>query len=272
MPQVTLKDLLEAGSHFGHQTKRWNPKMRPYIFGSRNGIYVIDLLKTLEKIQDASEFLRGVGASTEQVLFVGTKKQAQAPVEEQAQRCRMPYVTKRWLGGTLTNFATIKGRVNRLKELQLLGDEAGAPSPLTQGKTKKEILRLRRERERLEKYLKGIQDMERIPKAMFVVDPNKEGIATQEARKLGIPIIAVVDTNCDPDGVDYILPGNDDAIRAIRLFSSVVADAILEGKTLSKTGDEADVAEAPGEAPAAGAEGRVEAAADLAGPASPLKD
>ncbi len=238
MPEVTLKDLLEAGSHFGHQTKRWNPKMKPYIFGSRNGIYIIDLLKTLQKLKEAGDFLRGLSG---QVLFVGTKKQAQGAVEEQAQRCSMPYVTKRWLGGTLTNFATIKTRVNRMKELQQLDNGDGSASPLTQGKTKKEILRLNRERERLEKYLKGIQEMDRMPKAMFVVDPTREAIAIKEARKLGIPVIAVVDTNCDPDGVDYILPGNDDAIRAIRLFSSAMADAILEGKTMRKPGDEVEV-------------------------------
>ncbi|MFQ5693817.1 MAG: 30S ribosomal protein S2, partial [Nitrospinota bacterium] len=166
--------------------------------------------------------------------FVGTKKQAQTPVEEEARRCGMPYVTKRWLGGTLTNFATIKIRVNRLKELQQLDNEDGAASRLIQGKTKKEILRLSRERERLEKYFKGIQDMDRLPKALFIVDPNRESIAVREARKLGVPVIAVVDTNCDPDGVDYVLPGNDDAIRAIRLFSSAVADAILEGRAMKK--------------------------------------
>ncbi len=256
MPQVTLKNLLEAGSHFGHQTKRWNPKMKPYIFGSRNGIYIIDLLKTLEKIKETSKFLRDVGSSSEQVLFVGTKKQAQGPVEEEAQRCGMPYVTKRWLGGTLTNFTTIKLRVNRLKELQQLGGTDGTSSPLTQGKTKKEILRLTRERERLEKYFKGIQDMDRIPKVMFIIDPNKESIALREARKLEIPIIAVVDTNCDPDGVDYILPGNDDAIRAIRLFSSIVADAILEGREMRKPDEEGetgkvDIADVAGELKAA---------------------
>jgi small subunit ribosomal protein S2 len=238
VPQVTLKDLLEAGSHFGHQTKRWNPKMKPYIFGSRNGIYIIDLLKTLQKLKEAGDFLRDLSG---QVLFVGTKKQAQGAVEEQAQRCSMPYVTKRWLGGTLTNFTTIKSRVNRMKELQQLGNGDGSASPLTQGKTKKEILRLNRERERLEKYLKGLQEMDRIPKAMFVVDPSREAIAIKEALKLKIPVVAIVDTNSDPDGVDYVLPGNDDAIRAIRLFSSAIADAILEGKTMRKPGDDVEI-------------------------------
>jgi small subunit ribosomal protein S2 len=238
VPQVTLKDLLEAGSHFGHQTKRWNPKMKPYIFGSRNGIYIIDLLKTLQKLKEAGDFLRDLSG---QVLFVGTKKQAQGAVEEQAQRCSMPYVTKRWLGGTLTNFTTIKSRVNRMKELQQLDNGDGSASPLTQGKTKKEILRLTRERERLEKYLKGIQEMDRIPKAMFVVDPSREAIAIKEALKLKIPVIAIVDTNCNPDGVNYVLPGNDDAIRAIRLFSSAIADAILEGKTMRKPGEDVEV-------------------------------
>jgi small subunit ribosomal protein S2 len=212
--------------------------MKPYIFGSRNGIYIIDLLKTLEKLKEAGDFLRDLSG---QVLFVGTKKQAQGAVEEQAQRCSMPYVTKRWLGGTLTNFTTIKSRVNRMKELQQLDNGDGSASPLTQGKTKKEILRLTRERERLEKYLKGIQEMDRIPKAMFVVDPTREAIAIKEALKLKIPVIAIVDTNCNPDGVNYVLPGNDDAIRAIRLFSSAIADAILEGKTMRKPGEDVEV-------------------------------
>lgn len=242
MPDVTLKSLLEAGSHFGHQTKRWNPKMKPYIFGSRNGIYIIDLLKTVEKIKEASEFLEGVGSSSGQVLFVGTKKQAQIPIEEEAQRCGMPYVTKRWLGGTLTNFSTIKSRVNRLKELLQIDQADGAGGQLTKGKKKKEILRLGRERERLEKYLKGILEMDRLPKAVFVIDPIKEAIAVREARKMKIPVLAVVDTNCDPEGLDFVLPGNDDAIRAIRLFSSSVADAILEGKAMRK--DEPAIEEA----------------------------
>ncbi len=242
MPNVTLKSLLEAGSHFGHQTKRWNPKMKPYIFGSRNGVYIIDLLKTVEKIKEASEFLEGVGSSSGQVLFVGTKKQAQIPIEEEAQRCGMPYVTKRWLGGTLTNFSTIKSRVNRLKELLQIDQADGAGGQLTQGKKKKEILRLGRERERLEKYLKGILEMNQLPKAVFVIDPTKEAIAVREARKMKIPVLAVVDTNCDPEGLDFVLPGNDDAIRAIRLFSSSVADAILEGKAIRK--DEPAIEEA----------------------------
>ncbi len=242
MAEVSLKSLLEAGSHFGHQTKRWNPKMKPYIFGSRNGIYIIDLLKTLEKISEADEFLQELGAGPGKVLFVGTKRQAQTAIEEEAQRCEMPYVTKRWLGGTLTNFTTIKLRVNRLKELQQMDNGEGPGAQLTQGKTKKEVLQLSRERTRLEKYFQGIRDMDKIPRALFVVDPNKESIAIREARKMGVHIIAVVDTNCNPDGVDTILPGNDDAIRAIRLFSSVVADAIIKGKARKK--DEEELAEA----------------------------
>ncbi len=225
MPYVTMRQLLEAGAHFGHQTKRWNPKMGRYIFGSRNGIYVIDLQQTLERLKEACGFLRDVTAAGEMVLFVGTKKQAQEIIAAEAARCEMPYVTKRWLGGLLTNFVTLKRRVARLREL----DERNETEPRG-GITKKEGMQLEKERQRLDKYLGGIRQMDQHPGALFIVDPRKERIAVKEARRLGIKVVAVVDTNCDPDDVDYVLPGNDDAIRSIRLFAVTVADAILEGR------------------------------------------
>jgi small subunit ribosomal protein S2 len=223
LAEVTMKELLEAGVHFGHQTRRWNPKMKPYIFGKRNGIYIIDLQKTLKLFEQVAEFVRDLGAAGKRILFVGTKRQAQEAVAEEAKRCGEFSVTNRWLGGTLTNFVTLRTSIERLKDIEArLGDEN---SPLT----KKERLRLERERERMSKNLEGIRDMDELPDALFVVDPKKEYIAVAEANKLGIPVIAMVDTNCDPELIDYIIPGNDDAIRAIRLFASRIADAYLEG-------------------------------------------
>ncbi len=221
--EVTMKELLEAGVHFGHQTRRWNPKMKPYIFGKRNGIYIIDLQKTVKLFDQVVEFVRSLANDGKRILFVGTKRQAQEAIAEEARRCGEFYVTNRWLGGTLTNFVTLRTSIQRLKEIEArLGDEN---SPLT----KKEKLRLDRERDKMVKNLDGIRDMEGLPDALFVVDPKKEDIAISEANKLGIPVIAIVDTNCDPELIDYIIPGNDDAIRAIRLFASRVADAYIEG-------------------------------------------
>ncbi len=225
MSVVNMKQLLEAGVHFGHQTRRWNPKMAAYIFTERNGIYVIDLQKTVQKLEEAYNFVKNLTMEGGTLLFVGTKKQAQASIEEEANRCGMFYVNQRWLGGMLTNFATISKRVARLKQLEAM-EEDGSYSVLP----KKEVIQLRHERDKLDKFLKGIKDMGKLPDALFIVDPRKERIAIAEARKLGIPIIAIVDTNCDPDEIDYIIPGNDDAIRAVNLFSSKMADAVLEGK------------------------------------------
>jgi small subunit ribosomal protein S2 len=220
-----MKELLEAGVHFGHQTRRWNPKMKPYIFGKRNGIYIIDLQKTLKLFEQVAEFVRELAAAGKRLLFVGTKRQAQEAIAEEAKRCGEFSVTNRWLGGTLTNFVTLRTSIERLKDIEArLGDEN---SPLT----KKERLRLERERERMAKNLEGIRDMDELPDALFVVDPKKEYIAVAEANKLGIPVIAMVDTNCDPELIDYIIPGNDDAIRAIRLFAARIADAYIEGAT-----------------------------------------
>jgi small subunit ribosomal protein S2 len=228
--EVTMKELLEAGVHFGHQTRRWNPKMKPYIFGKRNGIYIIDLQKTVKLFDQVVEFVQSLAAEGKRILFVGTKRQAQEAIAEEARRCGEFYITNRWLGGTLTNFVTLRTSIERLKEIESrLGDEA---SPLT----KKERLRLDRERERMIKNLEGIRDMEGLPDALFVVDPKKEYIAIAEANKLGIPVIAIVDTNCDPELIDYIIPGNDDAIRAIRLFASRVADAYIEGSGQASEG------------------------------------
>lgn len=227
MSPVTMKQLLEAGVHFGHQTKRWNPKMKDYIFGSRNGIYIIDLQKTVRLFKDAYKFVVDTAAKGGNILFVGTKKQAQDSISEEAQRAGMFFVNQRWLGGTLTNFRTIKKNVERLKKLQAM-KENGTFEALP----KKEVLQLEKERSKMERTLGGIKDMGRLPGGIFIVDPRKEKIAVHEARKLGIPIVAIVDTNCDPDEVDFIIPGNDDAIRAIRLISSKVADACLEGKQL----------------------------------------
>jgi len=221
---ISMKQLLEAGVHFGHQTRRWNPKMARYIFTERNGIYIIDLQKTVRKVEEAYNFVRDLAASGGTVLFVGTKKQAQEAVKEEAERCGMFYVNQRWLGGTLTNFNTIQKRIRRLQELEQM-EEDGTFEVLP----KKEVILLRKERERLEKFLGGIKGMKKLPDALFIIDPRKERIAVAEARKLGIPIVAIVDTNCDPDEIDYVIPGNDDAIRAVRLLTSKIADAVLEG-------------------------------------------
>lgn len=227
MSTVTMKQLLEAGVHFGHQTKRWNPKMKEYIFGSRNGIHIIDLQKTVRLFKEAYKFVVDTVARGQGVLFVGTKKQAQDPVFEEAKRGGMFYVNQRWLGGTLTNFRTIKKNVDRLKKLEAMKEDGSL-----EALPKKEVLRLEKERAKMEKTLGGIKEMTKLPGVVFIVDPRKERIAVHEARKLSVPILAIVDTNCDPDEIDYIIPGNDDAIRAIRLISSKVADACLEGKQL----------------------------------------
>lgn len=225
MSIISMKQLLEAGVHFGHQTRRWNPKMKPYIFTERNGIYIIDLQKTVKKIEEAYEFVRQLAADGGKVLFVGTKKQAQDSVKEEATRSGMFYVNQRWLGGTLTNFKTIRKRINRLNEIEKM-EEDGTFDVLP----KKETINLMREKERLLKFLGGIREMDELPDAVFIIDPRKENIAVAEARKLNIPIVGIVDTNCDPDEIDYIIPANDDAIRAVRLLTSTIADAIIEGK------------------------------------------
>ena len=222
---IAMKQLLEAGVHFGHQTRRWNPKMAQYIFTERNGIYIIDLQKTVGKLEEAYMFIREVAANGDEVLFVGTKKQAQDSVKEEAIRCGMPYVNARWLGGMLTNFNTIKRRIKRLEQLKKM--EADGTFDLL---PKKEVIKLNLEIEKLEKFMGGITGMKKQPAAMFVVDPRKEKNAVAEAKKLGIPVVAIVDTNCDPDEIDYVIPGNDDAIRAVKLIAAEMANAILEGK------------------------------------------
>src|SRR6266566_1208472 len=222
-----MKELLEAGVHFGHQTKRWNPKMKEYIFGERNGIYIIDLQKTLKLFKDAMRYVGEMAAQGKTVLFVGTKRQAQEAVSEEATRAGQYYVNQRWLGGLLTNMATVQKSIKRLKELDAMATEGN-----WDGRAKKEIVRLERERKHLNQNLAGIKDMNGLPDLLFVIDSNKEAIAVEEARKLGIPVVAVVDTNCDPDKVDYVIPGNDDALRAIRLFTTKIADAVVEGRQL----------------------------------------
>jgi small subunit ribosomal protein S2 len=224
MAVITMKQLLEAGVHFGHQTRRWNPKMDTYIYMERNGIYIIDLQQTVKMFDQAYNFIKSVSEEGKGVLFVGTKKQAQETIRDEALRCGMYYINQRWLGGILTNYKTIRQRVRRLKELQKMEDEGQF-----EGLTKKEVAGLRHEHEKLERFLGGIKDMEKLPGAIFVVDPRKERIAVAEARKLNIPVVAIVDTNCDPDEIDYVIPGNDDAIRAVKLMSSKIADAVLEG-------------------------------------------
>src|SRR5713226_10114651 len=244
-----MKELLEAGVHFGHQTKRWNPKMKEYIFGERNGIYIIDLQKTLKMFKEASKFVQDLAAEGKSVLFVGTKRQAQDAIAEEAQRCGMFYINQRWLGGLLTNWVTIQKSVKRLKELDEMATD-GRYELLP----KKEVIKLERERKHLQANLAGIKNMNRLPDILFVVDSNKEQIAVKEARKLGIPVVAVVDTNCDPSEVDYVIPGNDDALRAIRLFASKVAASIAEGvqtSTDKRSDDIAGVIAAEGEAAAA---------------------
>ena len=232
---ISMKQLLEAGVHFGHQTRRWNPKMAPYIFTERNGIYIIDLQKTVKKIEEAYYFVRDIAAAGESILFVGTKKQAQDSIKEEAERVGMYYVNARWLGGMLTNFKTIQKRIARLEQINKM-EEDGTFEALP----KKEVIKLNAQRDKLEKYLGGIKEMKKLPGAMFIVDPRKEKIAIAEAKKLGIPVIAIVDTNCDPDEVDYVIPGNDDAIRAVKLIASTISNAILEGKQ----GVDAEAAEA----------------------------
>ena len=222
---VSMKSLLEAGVHFGHQTRRWNPKMAPYIYTERNGIYIVDLQKTVKKLEEAYSFVRDIAANGQSLLFVGTKKQAQEAIKEEATRCSMFYVNSRWLGGMLTNFKTMRGRVDRMNQLKKM-EEDGTFDMLP----KKEVIKLMHEQEKLEKYLGGVKDMKQLPGAVFVVDPRKEHNAIAEARKLKIPVVAIVDTNCDPDEIDYVIPGNDDAIRAIRLISGVMANAVTEGK------------------------------------------
>ena len=239
MSVVSMKQLLEAGVHFGHQTRRWNPKMAPYIFTERNGIYIIDLQKTVRKLEDAYTFVRDLSADNGTLLFVGTKKQAQEAMLEEATGACMPFVNARWLGGMLTNFKTIQNRIKRLQQLKAMKED-GTFDLLT----KKEAAKLDLEIEKLEKFLGGITGMKKIPDAMFIVDPRKERIAVAEAHKLGIPIIAIVDTNCDPDEIDYVIPGNDDAIRAVRLISGAMADAVIEGR---QGVQDTDVEEAPAE-------------------------
>jgi small subunit ribosomal protein S2 len=259
---ITMKELLEAGVHFGHQTKRWNPKMKKYIFGKRNGIYIIDLQKTLKLFKEASSFISDLASQGKRLLFVGTKRQAQDAILEEANRCGMFYVNNRWLGGTLTNFATVRKSIERLKEIEsILGDTEKEMS-------KKERAALDRERDKLQKNLIGIREMDGLPDALFVIDPKKEYIAVKEAKKLGIPVVAIVDTNCDPEDINYVIPGNDDAIRAIRLFTQKIADAVLEGYNLAEEryigvedkGDRGAAEEAapvPAEAPALSAEATV---------------
>ena len=233
MAVISMKQLLEAGVHFGHQTRRWNPKMAAYIFTERNGIYIIDLQKTVKKLEEAYFFVRDTAAAGESILFVGTKKQAQDAIKEEAERCGQFYVNARWLGGMLTNFKTMRTRINRLNQLKKM-QEDGTFDLLP----KKEVIKLQLEIAKLEKYLGGVKEMKKLPGAMFVVDPRKEKNAIAEARKLGIPVVAIVDTNCDPDEIDYVIPGNDDAIRAIKLISQTMANAVLEGKQ----GEELEVA------------------------------
>lgn len=225
MSVVSMKSLLEAGVHFGHQTRRWNPKMKPYIFTERNGIYIIDLQQTVQMLDEAYSFVRDLAARGGQILFVGTKKQAQDAITKEAQKCGMHYISQRWLGGLLTNFKTIKNSIGRLKELEEM-EVDGTFDVLP----KKEVIGLQRERERLEKFLGGIKDMDKLPDAIYVVDPKKENIAVKEAQILNIPIISIIDTNCDPDEIDYPIPGNDDAIRAVKLITETMANAVIEGK------------------------------------------
>ena len=252
MAVVSMKQLLEAGVHFGHQTRRWNPKMAEYIFTERNGIYIIDLQKTVKKLNEAYLFARDIAAEGKDILFVGTKKQAQDSVKEEAINCSMPYVNARWLGGMLTNFTTIKRRIKRFEQLKAM--EADGTFDLL---PKKEVIKLRLEIEKLDKFLGGIKDMNGIPGALFIVDPRKERIAVAEAKKLGIPIIAIVDTNCDPDEIDAVIPGNDDAIRAVKLIAQTIAAAVIEGRQgeqVAPAVEEADDAETMAEAEEAQAE------------------
>jgi small subunit ribosomal protein S2 len=250
MPEISMKQLLEAGVHFGHQTSRWNPKMKPFIFGARNGIHIIDLQQTVSMFKDVENAVRNLAESGGNILFIGTKKQAHEAIKEEAERCGMFYVHNRWLGGTLTNFSTIRQSIERLRKLEEMQNDP----KIVEALTKKEMLGLQREREKLEQSLGGIKGLRKLPDAIFVVDPKQEEIAVKEARKLRIPVVAVIDTNCDPDMVDHKVPGNDDAIRAIRLFCAAVADAVIEGKThyeqalIKGKEEERLAADAPGEA------------------------
>ena len=261
-----MKELLEAGVHFGHQTKRWNPRMKEFIFGERNGIYIIDLQKTLKMFKEASKFVQDLAAEGRVILFVGTKRQAQDAIAEEAQKCSMFYVNQRWLGGLLTNWVTVQKSVKRLKELDDMATD-GRYELLP----KKEVIKLERERKHLQANLAGIKNMSRLPDAIFVIDSNKEQIAVREARKLGIPVVAVVDTNCDPSEVDYVIPGNDDALRAIRLFTSKISESIAEGVHAMGDKQMADIQAvtdaAEGEAPEAAAEGGAPAEAAAVAPA-----
>jgi len=261
LSHVSMRDLLEAGVHFGHQTRRWNPKMRRYIFGKRNGIYIIDLQKTLRRFQEAAEFVRHLGASGGRLLFVGTKRQAQEAMAEEARRCGQYFMTHRWLGGTLTNFVTIRASIDRLKEVEgLLDDPDGTL-------IKKERLRMERERLKLNRNLEGIRDLSQLPDALFVVDPKRESIGVAEANKLGIPVIGIVDTNCDPELVDYVIPGNDDAIRTIRLFAGRICDAYLDGAGKLREQEMIRSKDAPQKAAAAPAVAAAPAAAAAPTPA-----
>jgi len=264
MSVISMKQLLEAGVHFGHQTRRWNPKMAEYIFTERNGIYIIDLQKTVKKVEEAYFFVREVSMNGDDVLFVGTKKQAQDSIKEEAERSGQFYVNARWLGGMLTNFKTIQKRINRLNQL-----EAMEQNGMFEVLPKKEVIKLRGEMEKLEKYLGGIKNMRKLPGALFIVDPRKERNAILEARKLGIPVVAIVDTNCDPDEVDYVIPGNDDAIRAVKLIASKIADAVIEGRQgeqLSESNEEAseDINEADAVMDIAAEDAGVEVAEEVA--------
>ena len=234
-----MKQLLEAGVHFGHQTRRWNPKMAEYIYTERNGIYIINLQKTVKKIEEAYAFVKEIAENGQDILFVGTKKQAQDSIKEEAERVGMYYVNARWLGGMMTNFKTIKQRIERLKQLRKM-EEDGTFDLLP----KKEVIKLNLEIEKLDKYLGGIKDMKKLPGALFIVDPRKEKIAVAEAKKLGIPVVAIVDTNCDPDEVDYVIPGNDDAIRAVKLITATIANAVIEGRQGEQLAPEAEKEEA----------------------------
>ena len=241
---ISMKQLLEAGVHFGHQTRRWNPKMAPYIFTERNGIYIIDLQKTVKKLEEAYFFARDIAAQGKSILFVGTKKQAQEAIKEEAERVGMYYVNARWLGGMLTNFKTMRRRIDRLNQLKKM--EADGTFDLL---LKKEVIKLQAEIAKLEKYLGGVKEMNKLPGAMFIVDPRKERNAIAEARRLGIPVIAIVDTNCDPEEVDYVIPGNDDAIRAVKLISQTIANAVVEARQGEQSADVAEATEVAEEAP-----------------------
>jgi small subunit ribosomal protein S2 len=272
MPQIAMKALLESGVHFGHQTKRWNPKMKPYIFAARNGIYIIDLQKTLKYTREAVTFVKGIVRNNEKILFVGTKKQAKDSIKEEAMRCGMPYVSSRWLGGTLTNFVTIQKRVDRLRQLEEMEATGGFDKyPI------KEKMSMQKELAKLRNHLEGLKDMEGLPGAIFTIDVKREENAVHECNRLGVPVIAVVDTNCDPDGIDVLIPGNDDAIRAVRLMCKIMADSIIEEKVLIEREKETAIQKADADAAAAAAaagtpEEKEKAAAMAATPAADYEE